>query len=299
MEKVKIAEVCGLCAGCQNAIRTAEQKITTSEQVVLFKEIVHNPHVNDYLINLGIKTIDNLNELSPDYHVILRAHGEPIETYDYLNSNGISFSDCTCVNVKKIHELVSNYSNMGYTIIIIGKYGKTNGKPHPETTGTIGWCKTQPILIEDVFDIEKIENSHANKFYLVCQTTFNEALADEIINQTTNLCRNKNKEIVVNKSICGAQKRINEFSVNLAKNSDLMIVVGGKNSSNTKELYNNVKQYSPSIFIEDISSWQSAIEEIGFKLTKDTKVGLTAGASTQKEELFELKELIIKKQMEL
>lgn len=299
MENVKISDVCGLCAGCKKAISTAEQKIKETSNVVLFKEIVHNPHINNYLIGLGINTIDKIDNLSPNAHVILRAHGEPPETYEYLKNNGIEYSDCTCVNVKKIHELVNEYSKNGYKVIIIGKYGKTNGKPHPETLGTIGWCLKEPILIEDISDIEKIKNSSETKFYLICQTTFNEQLADEIINQVNNICSSKKSELIINKSICGAQKSINKFSAILAKTSDLMIVVGGKNSSNTKELFNNVKQYTAAVFIEDINEWQNAIQEIGFNFTKDTKVGLTAGASTQKEELFELKELIIKKQLEL
>ena len=78
-----------------------------------------------------------------------------------------------------------------------------------------------------------------------------------------------------------------------------MIVVGGKNSSNSLELFNNVKQYKPSIFIEDINDWLNELNTIGFELKSNTKVGLTAGASTPKEELSQLKALIFNKQMEL
>ena len=297
MENIVISKVCGICAGCNNAITTAKQKFADGNKVVLYKEIVHNPHVNGSFEKMGIEIIDDLSKATPDTHVIIRAHGEPPETYNYLNENNISYSNCTCINVTKIHEAVKKYSEDGYEIILISKYGKNNGKMHPETFGTIGWCKNPPILIEDIEDVSKINSSQSQKFYVVCQTTFNESYADEIIAKIQKVC--EGKELIVNKSICSAQKTINKYSVELANNVDVMIVVGGKNSSNTKELFNNVKQYKPAIFIEEIDDWFEALKSIGFGFGFDTKVGLTAGASTPKEELFELKQLIENKQKEL
>lgn len=299
MENVKISKVCGLCAGCKNAVSTTQKATETQDNVVLFKEIVHNPNVNKSLTNLGVKIVESLEKTTKASFVVLRAHGEPPETYEYLRNHNINYVDCTCINVENIHKAVKKYSSEGFSVVVIGKYGKTSGKSHPEITGTIGWCETAPILIEDYDDLTKLDKVANTKLYLVCQTTFNETKADKLIESIQQYCIDKNIELVVNKSICGAQKNINKFSVELAKESDLMIVVGGKNSSNSLELYNNVKQYTPSIFIEDISTWFDEIQNINFNFTKDTKVGLTAGASTQKEELDTLKELIIKKQLEL
>ena len=299
MENIIISKVCGLCAGCNHAINTAKQKVADCSKVVLFKEIVHNPHVNDSLQRIGVEIIDDLSLANNKTHVVIRAHGEPPKTYEYLNKNNIKFSDCTCVNVSKIHDAVQKYSEDGYKVILIGKYGKTNGKSHPETTGTIGWCKTEPILIEDIEDTKKVNDSLSQKFYIACQTTFNETLADEIIAEIQKICAFSSKELIVNKSICNAQKTINKYSVEMTKEVDAVIVVGGKNSSNTRELFNNVKQYKPSIFIEEITDWQTELENIGFEFKFDTKIGLTAGASTPKEELLELKQLILNKQMEL
>ena len=298
MENIIISNVCGICAGCNNAITTAKQKFAEGNKVVLFKEIVHNPHVNKSFVDMGIDITDNLSTVSSENHIIIRAHGEPPETYDYLKRNNIAYSDCTCPNVAKIHTLANQYANNGFKIILIGKYGKNNGKMHPETLGTIGWCN-DPILIEDLEDTEKVSLSTAEKFYIVCQTTFNESKVDLIIEKITEICKTASKQLVINKSICGAQKSINKHSVELAKNVDVMIIVGGKNSSNSLELFNNIKQYKPSIFIEEISDWFNELEKIGFDFKFDTKVGLTAGASTPKEELTELKELILIKQMEL
>lgn len=291
MENVKIADICGLCAGCKNAIETAT-KLSQTENVTLFKEIVHNKNVNQKLCNLGISIIDNLEQLQAGSHLVLRAHGEPPTTYEFLKTNNINYSDCTCHNVTKIHEQVLHFSEQGYKIVIIGKYGKQNNKFHPEVFGTIGWCQTEPILIEDEEDVLKLDEFQKDKFYLVCQTTFNEKKADELINRITGICSKTNSKLIVNKSICFAQKSINISSVNLAKNRDIMIIVGGKNSSNSLELFNNISSHAPSIFIEDINTWKDELTKQNISYNKNTKFGITAGASTLKEELSELKQLI-------
>ena len=291
MDNIQISKVCGLCAGCKNAIETAEKQVQFS-RVALFKEIVHNKNVNKKLTNLGIRTIEDLKDASKDECVILRAHGEPPESYDFITKNNLKFVDCTCPNVTKIHELVNEFSNNGYKIIIIGKYGKSNGKIHPEILGTIGWCKSEPILIEDEEDLQKINPAIGEKLYLVCQTTFNEAKADLLIQKIKSICKDQKAELIINKSICNAQKMINIFSSELAKECDVMIVVGGKNSSNSIELFNNIKNITNAIFIEDIFDWEKELNRNNIKISKDTKIGITAGASTLKEELVTLKNLI-------
>ena len=299
MENIKISKVCGLCAGCKFAIDTAIKELQSSKKVTLFKEIVHNNNVNSMLQNKGIIFETSLNALKPSEKVIIRAHGEPKSTYEFLESNQIPFVDCTCVNVKKIHEQVELFSKNGYQIIIIGKYGKKSGVMHPEIVGTVGWCESEPILIEDSDDLLKIKNHNGKKFYLVCQTTFNMEKADILINNISNICDKNHHELVVNKSICMAQKQINIFSVKLAEECDLMIVVGGKNSSNSLELFNNVKNYTKSIFIENIHDYESALAQNNISLSKNMKIGLTAGASTIKSELEELKILLQNKLKEL
>ena len=291
MENIKIAEVCGLCAGCTRAINTAVEEIKKGKSVTIFKEIVHNKNVNSYLSSIGANCEDNIENLTKDSVVILRAHGEPPETYEYLTNREIEFRDCTCLNVEKIHNQVKQYSDNGYKIIVIGKYKKAL---HPEVLGTIGWSSTEVILIETIEDIEKLQSFKNEKFYLVFQTTFNMKKTDELIEEIESLLKESSCELVVNKSLCLAQKLINEHSVNLAKNSDVMIVVGGANSSNSIELFKNVSSFCPSIFIEDINSYKNALKDNGLSISAQTKIGITAGASTRKEELFELKKLIEK-----
>ena len=291
MAQVQISKVCGLCAGCKRSVDIATSS-SKAHKTILYKEIVHNKNVNDILTNLGIKTINNLSDAKPDELIILRAHGEPPETYEYLNSNKILFKDCTCPNVTKIHEQVKEYSDNGFMVVLIGKYGKNSGKVHPEVLGTIGWCANNPILIEDTDDLHKLQDVKNTKLFLICQTTFNESKADSLIDSISQLCIDNSNHLIINKSICSAQKSINLASINLAKECDIMIVVGGKNSSNSIELFNNVKQYTKSIFIEDILAWKDELASQNIPFSETTKFGLTAGASTLKEELVTLKTLI-------
>ena len=291
MENIKISQVCGLCAGCTRAIDTAVKEVESGKKVTIFKEIVHNKNVNSYLESIGAKCEESIENLTSDSVVIIRAHGEPPETFEYLKNKGIDFRDCTCLNVSKIHELVKEYNEKGYAVIILGKHKKAL---HPEVFGTIGWAKTDVVLIESNEDVEKLKELKNDKFYLVCQTTFNIKKADELISEIQEVLKVNNSELVVNKSLCLAQKTINEFSAKLATESDIMIVVGGSNSSNSIELFKNVSSICPSIFIEDIYSYKDALKETGLEITSQTRVGITAGASTRKEELVELKKLIEK-----
>ena len=289
MENIKISKICGLCAGCKRAIDVANKELKNGNKVTIFKEIVHNKNVNQQLIDAGAKFEDKLENLSVDDIIILRAHGEPPETYDYLTQNKITFKDCTCPRVAKIHEQVEKYSSEGYLIVLLGKHKKTL---HPEVFGTIGWSKTKYFLIEDEEDLESLKSLQNEKVYVVCQTTFNNQKADKLISQIEIIASNNNCEIIINKSICDAQKLINSNSAELAKDSDIMIVVGGKNSSNSIELFNHMKTITKSIFIEDINDYQTALKDAGIMISKTTKIGITAGASTNREELEDLKFLI-------
>ena len=287
--EIKIAEVCGLCAGCKRAIQVAKDELSKGKNVTIFKEIVHNKNVNSMLKNAGANFENDINNLNKNSVVIIRAHGEPPITYEHLQQKGIDYKDCTCFNVEKIHKDVEDFYQKGYTIIILGKY---KDKLHPEVFGTLGWTNDDAILIEDKEDLTKIKNVN-NKIYLVCQTTFNIDQAENLIDKISELAKSKNVEIIVNKSICSVNKLINKSSKELAKNCDVMIVVGGKNSSNSKELYNNLKDLCPTIFVEDVNLYKHELKVNNIVLNSQTKIGLTAGASTMKEELEVLKELII------
>ncbi len=299
MGNINIAKICGLCAGCNAAISETEKLLQSNKNVTLFKKIVHNKNVNKYLQELGASTHENIeeiiewkNNIGENSVVVIRAHGEPPKTYEILDKHKLDFADCTCINVKRIHQCVEKFSGNGYRIILIGKYGKQSGTMHPEISGTLGWCKGGAILVEDEDDLMQIKFDQSTKFYLICQTTFSIDLAENLIEKAKEICNNLGKELITNKSICFSQKLINQSSVELAKSCDLMIVIGGKNSSNTNELFKNISKFCKTIFFEDIEDWKDEFAKNQIVLSKDLKIGITAGASTMQSELQKLKTML-------
>ena len=261
MENIRISNVCGLCAGCNYAILTSKKCKRKFGNVVVFKDIVHNQNVIDGLKDCGISFTSNLEDINENSHVILRAHGEPPETYRYLEKKGIGFTDCTCINIKKIHEEVQKYSRLGFKVIILGKHGKTAQDIHPEVLGTVGWCDGNCVVVENFDDLRIVKSLKDKKLYLTCQTTFNMGLADELIEKIKGIARDNGQELVVNRSICLAQQKINEASAELAKQVDLMVVVGSHKSSNSTELAKNLSKYAQVLMLEDIKQVRKILKE--------------------------------------
>ena len=187
---------------------------------------------------------------------------------------------------------VAKYSQIGYQVVIIGKHGNNQQEMHPEVAGTLGWSIRPAIVVETNEDLQFISNSFATSMYVVCQTTFNSQKAQTLINKIQEICAAKQINLRVNNSLCGAQQSIKESSVNLAKQCDVMIVVGGKNSSNTQELYKQLIKIKPTIFLQDINLWQQEFDKNNICLSPTLKIGITAGASTIKQDLTTLQKLI-------
>ena len=268
-------KVFGTCAGANKAIEMAFRlrKEFKDKNVYIYKEILHNPYIIDLLNKENIKCIDDLSIVNKDDILIIRAHGEQKETFDYLKEKGINYYDATCINVTKIHELVNNKYNDNKNIIIIGK------KIHPEVIGTNGWCSNNALIIENENDFKNIDKS--KKYFVVCQTTISES----IVNDTLNYLNKNNINYEFKNTICNAQKVIQTSSIELAKNMDIMFVIGGKSSSNTKELYELVKKETTTYYFSNILEYYEFIKHEN--ITKETKIGFTGGASTPKEQIYE------------
>lgn len=283
MKQIFISPVCCLCYGSKRALEKTKEILGKTQKVVLFKELLHNEKTTAELKKLGAVQKDDISEIKKGDVVIIRAHGEPKSTYEYFEGKGIEYVDCTCPNVMAINKLVEMKNAEGYKIIIVGKYGKGERPMHPEVAGTAGWCK-DPIFIEDLNEVENLDLSF-EKYYLVVQTTFSSALADEIIAKTKAVMETRGKAFDYKKTTCSAQQMINIKSVELAKQVDAMIVVGGKKSSNTKELFLNVSQYVKTYFAQNAEE----VTAIKNEFDKYEKIGLTGGASTCLEDLEEIK----------
>lgn len=284
---IYIPKVCGTCNGSIKALNLVyeiyEKEIEKEhpKKIYIYKEILHNPKVMEALNDLGIETIDTLEDVTNEDIIIIRAHGETKEVLDYLENNNIEYYDATCPNVKKIHKKVFEKYNDGYEIIIIGKSN------HPEVIGTNGWCENNGVIIENEDDLDKI-NSKIKKKYIVSQTTFNKEKFENLVNKIKDIF--DGHEVIVENTLCSAVENICKSSINIAKKSDLMFVIGGLNSSNTKEIFNEVSKYTKSLMFDNINEFYKYI--LKEDLSNYENIGITGGASTPIKEIYNYKYLL-------
>ena len=273
-------KVFGICGGANKAIDLAYKlnEEYKNKNIYIYKEILHNKFIIDSLKKKNILCIDDLSIVTKNDILILRAHGEAKETYDYLDSHNITYYDATCINVQKVHELVSKKYNENYNIIIVGK------KNHSEVVGTNGWCNNTAVVIENESDYKYLDKS--KKYYVVCQTT----TTYEKLSNLLNYLKEKKFNYEYDNTICNAQKLIQTSSVSLAKVMDMMIVIGGENSANSKELFNECNKVCKSYFFSNINDFYNFIKKT--KITYSTKIGITGGASTPKTQIYEFSHLL-------
>ncbi len=272
-------KIFGTCAGANTAIKLAfdlKEKFK-NKRIFIYKEILHNPYVIELLKKSNIECIDDLTKLKIDDILIIRAHGEPKSTYEYLNKKKINYHDATCIKVKMIHEIVEENYNKGKKIIIVGK------KDHPEVIGTNGWCNNEAIIIENKDDYKKLND---NNYFIVCQTTINKDKLDSLINYLND----NNISYEYKNTICNASKLIQSSSVDITNNLDIMFVIGGKNSSNTKELYNVCNEKTKTYYFSNIENFYDFIIKENY--SENTRIGFTGGASTLKEQVYDYSNLL-------
>jgi len=282
--EIIVGKTAGFCYGVKNAVDNATAELEKNQEVCCLGEIVHNSKVVKELENNGMKFIEDLSENVNKCKTIIRAHGVPKEIYAMANAEQIELVDLTCPKVLKIHKIVSEYADKDYFIFLIGN------KVHPETLGTASFCGENAYVIEQEEDIktamEALEKSNKKNLLVVVQTTFSMEKFNNYIEQIEAKTNNKVNLEVIN-TICNATKIRQEETAEMSKNVDFMIIIGGKNSSNTKKLYEvSCKNCSKVICIEDKS-------EINISDLKDVKsVGIMAGASTPQKSIDDVVELL-------
>lgn len=261
--QIIVADTAGFCFGVKRAVDQAYEAVKSSNKpIYTLGPLIHNPQVVDDLNQKGVRVIHNLKDLTDDNSiVIIRTHGVPKSDYEYLEQKGIEYIDLTCPYVKKIHNIVYQAYKEGLSIIIVGD------KSHPEVIGINGWCGGEAIVIDSV---EQVNDLDPKKTYcLVAQTTINQSLYDQILLKLKEM----SLTIEVNQTICDATSRRQNEAIEIAKQVDLMIVIGGLQSSNTRKL----KSVS-----EEFCKYTIQIE--GYEHLNDVyiknKIGITAGAST-------------------
>ena len=178
--------------------------------------------------------------------------------------NNLNIIDTTCPFVKKIHNIVKEFYEKGYKIIIIGD------KNHPEIIGINGWCENSAYIIKSIEDVNNLNLDNKNKYCVVSQTTLNLDLYNTLVNELSKKIDN----ITFKNTICSATKTRQQAAKELSVDVDCMIVIGGKHSSNTQKLVNICKEQVPTFAIETKDDLD--VEE----LNNFETIGVTAGAST-------------------
>ncbi len=277
---IKIAETAGFCYGVKRAVDKTYEEINNNPGTVsTLGHLIHNRQVVEDLERHGVKAYDEVSDIPPNDTVIIRAHGVKKSVIDELA--GRKFIDLTCPFVSKIHKIVNEHSQKGYKILIVGD------ENHPEVIGINGWCGGNAIITYDENFV--LPEKYAEKpICIVAQTTINKKVFVQIVQNVKNTC----KMVVVFDTICSATKNRQEEAYELSAESDIMFVIGGKQSSNTKKLYQIARgQCSETYFIE---SFEDIPQNINLK---NKKIGITAGASTPArtiEEVFTTMEEKIK-----
>ena len=268
MKKVLLAENSGFCFGVKQAIEKTEEQIKIKEKggisgnIYTCGPLIHNRLVTDDLAERGVGIISSAADAAPDDVVIVRSHGESKAFFKEAEAAGITVTDATCPFVKKIHLLVGEAYEAGKRILIVGD------REHPEVKGINGWCGNSAMIVNSP---EEAETVGGDNIFLVCQTTIKKELLDEI---TEVLYRN-GVSFEVNNTICSATTLRQKSCRKLSEECDAMVVIGGKDSSNTRKLYQIAKKVCKNAYfiekIEDLPLHQ---------IKKYNKIGVAAGAST-------------------
>ena len=288
--EIKVANHAGFCFGVKKAIEIAEEVAQKNNgNIYVLGQLVHNEKVINNLEEKGIIFVEDIHEIPQNAVTVLRAHGEPGTTYEILKGKSITkgknLNDATCPLVTLVHNVAIKLKNDGYEVIIFGKHN------HPEALGTSYHLRGKDTFIvehEDDFQqvIGHIKKNNFDKVAIISQTTMSVIGYDKLIENLNSNFDSKFTEIPLSlknldveygyvDTICNPTKQRQSDIDELAKDRDLIIVIGGKNSSNSKELYAKAKEFGvESHFIQSAEQVQKEW------LDGKEKIGVTAGAST-------------------
>jgi len=276
--EIIVGKTAGFCGGVKRSILESEKLLESNKKIYCLGELVHNKQVIDRLRQEGIIFVDRIEEVPDGFEVIFRAHGVPKVLYEEAINEHIVYHDLTCPKVLKIHELAEELVNNDYYVILIAQ------KDHPETIGTISYCNHDSKIIsckEDIDDvISYVKKRKYKKIAILSQTTFSLRLFNEICESL----KIKLKDVTwdVRNTICAATARRQQETEKLASKVEAMIVIGGKNSSNTKKLYEVAKLGCVNSFI--VETYKDLVGDF----RKFTKIGVMAGASTPEKSITDI-----------
>lgn len=268
MSKVTVAKSAGFCFGVDRAVKMVYGELEKGTRVATLGPIIHNQDVVDDMTAKGARIISSVDELEEGETVVIRSHGVDREVYRQIEAKGNRMLDATCPFVSRIHHIVSEKTKEGYFILIAGDKG------HPEVQGIVGHCDQNYLVFKDNVELSDFfENSYkkfGKKLAFVEQTTYNIVVWEKCLN----VIPKNDPDIFIADTICSATDARQSDAAELAKSSDIMIVVGGRHSSNTVKLYEVCSRYCKTYHIENSDELHS------LNLPDAERIGITAGAST-------------------
>lgn len=271
--RLEIAKTAGFCFGVRNAIRIAVEKAEEKQAkgieggIYTYGPLIHNAQAIADLESKGIVSVDSMDRFPIGTSVVIRAHGISEREEHILKALDLELLDATCPFVKKIHRIVAASEKR---VMIFGD------KDHPEVRGIRGWCQSEPVIFKDQKELhEALEQGWREPVLVVAQTTFDRYRFEEMVG----ILQEAGIDAEIRETICEATMQHQMEAVEIAGRSDLMVVIGGKHSSNTKKLAALCESHcAHTIFAEtkedilpEIREWFSG---------KDVCIGVTAGAST-------------------
>ena len=274
--EVIVAKTAGFCFGVERAVNQVYDQIKHgSGPIYTLGPIIHNEGVVRDLEEKGVKVLNSENEISAltEGTVIIRSHGVGKHIYDMLKAQGVQIVDATCPFVKKIHRIVQEQNLQGRRVIIIGD------ETHPEVEGIKGWGDARTMVVKNEEQMEKLPSFTGEKLCIVSQTTFNYNKFKDLVEKF----EKKGYDILVLNTICNATQERQVEARRIASQVDAMIVIGGKNSSNTRKLYEICqKECKDTYYIQTLDDLNPE------SVNSVRSVGITAGASTPKKIIEEV-----------
>ncbi len=267
--EVIVAKTAGFCFGVKRALEQVCRQIETGEKpVYTYGPIIHNEEVVAELCGRGVKILHDEEDLSgvTGGTVIIRSHGVAKRIYDLMKEKNIHVVDATCPFVKKIHRIVREHSEKGADVVIVGNEG------HPEVEGIKGWCSGNAVVLGSEEEAKNFCHDPQKPLCIVSQTTFNYNKFDNIVEIIFEM---RYDNIDVMNTICSATEERQSEARDIASRVDSMIVIGGKNSSNTRKLFEICqKECANTYYIQ-------TLKDLDIRLLPSRGcVGITAGAST-------------------
>ncbi len=265
---VRLAKSAGFCFGVDRAVNLVYDLLPAGGSIKTLGPIIHNPQVVEDLARNGVKILEAPELAKPGDKVVIRSHGVDAATEEALRQTGAEVVDATCPFVAKIHRIVRTASQEGKTVLIAGN------PDHPEVQGIVGHCQGECHVAQTPQELEKILKKtgagSVKKAILVAQTTFNTEIWENFINSSKKLCT----KLEFFDTICNATNQRQKEAIQLAQESDRMIVIGGRHSSNTHKLYEVCSRYCPTVLVETAGELETV------DLSGAERIGVTAGAST-------------------